>query len=222
MNRSRGLSPRGRGKLLAQGGGVVHRRSIPAWAGETVGVVDIQIITEVYPRVGGGNELEKVNGRIGGGLSPRGRGKLHHIVGQIGGDRSIPAWAGETFSAAPSGCGGRVYPRVGGGNHSRRCPSWRRGGLSPRGRGKQLEDGDERQLTGSIPAWAGETTPSTSTLVQEAVYPRVGGGNYTIGGFMATTTGLSPRGRGKRRPAYGGAAGMGSIPAWAGETSRPA
>ena len=50
-----GLSPRGRGKPLAQSFGDDYAGSIPAWAGETGDARHHWAQTEVYPRVGGGN-----------------------------------------------------------------------------------------------------------------------------------------------------------------------
>ena len=53
------------------------------------------------------------------GLSPRGRGKPDVALREDAHPRSIPAWAGETVTQViPANCG-RVYPRVGGGNHPR-------------------------------------------------------------------------------------------------------
>ncbi len=74
-SRCRGLSPRGRGKL------VLYRRrrqclgSIPAWAGETRARVAADDAVEVYPRVGGGNRYLGYVLEPAHGLSPRGRGK---------------------------------------------------------------------------------------------------------------------------------------------------
>ena len=50
-----GLSPRGRGKLLAIRIHSVGYRSIPAWAGETPNKTFAHGVHTVYPRVGGGN-----------------------------------------------------------------------------------------------------------------------------------------------------------------------
>ena len=50
------------------------------------------------------------------------------------------------------------------------------------------------------------------------VYPRVGGGNASVGISAYRRRGLSPRGRGKLAPIVGKIAAIGSIPAWAGET----
>ena len=70
-----GLSPRGRGKQPAGRFLYAGERSIPAWAGETVGIVSLYKAHRVYPRVGGGNRLFLGCQRRGLGLSPRGRGK---------------------------------------------------------------------------------------------------------------------------------------------------
>ena len=76
--KSHGLSPRGRGKRLAGYSAARKRRSIPAWAGETVPMGGWQVRNPVYPRVGGGNRGELVVPKPIRGLSPRGRGKRRH------------------------------------------------------------------------------------------------------------------------------------------------
>ena len=70
---------------------------------------------------------------------------------------SIPAWAGETYAPYLSDAKAAVYPRVGGGNHSRYIMPTGARGLSPRGRGKRAEPWFWTGLLRSIPAWAGET-----------------------------------------------------------------
>ena len=51
----RGLSPRGRGKRNANARRTSGKRSIPAWAGETMRWAILRAPSKVYPRVGGGN-----------------------------------------------------------------------------------------------------------------------------------------------------------------------
>ena len=70
-----GLSPRVRGKHPSYPAPDHPRRSIPACAGETEVYFFFLVMGEVYPRVCGGNRLDKLNRRITGGLSPRVRGK---------------------------------------------------------------------------------------------------------------------------------------------------
>ena len=156
---SAGLSPRGRGKRSACRRPPRRQRSIPAWAGETIGADAIFVATEVYPRVGGGNAYRMPIISPEQGLSPRGRGKQgarKRWAGRIG---SIPAWAGETraaqITADPEGVQG----------------------LSPRGRGKPDEVSDSVVRARSIPAWAGETPRQAASVLTLTVYPRVGGGN---------------------------------------------
>ena len=136
-----GLSPRGRGKHTEQVFDKPRRRSIPAWAGETVHYRRQAQRIRVYPRVGGGNVdvLSPVCSHEG--LSPRGRGKRGNAACSRQRLRSIPAWAGETICTIPPNAPPTVYPRVGGGNpHSLHWQSIAEG-LSPRGRGKQRNGG---------------------------------------------------------------------------------
>ena len=88
----------------------------------------------------------------------------------------------------------RVYPRVGGGTGSALITPIV--GLSPRGRGNRVTLRIILRTMRSIPAWAGEPSPTQHGGDRCAVYPRVGGG---------TRIGHSHVWRG------------GSIPAWAGE-----
>ena len=198
---TRGLSPRGRGKprrLL-----VVLRIhwSIPAWAGETPRRQSRDAVSAVYPRVGGGNAVRICSSRVFFGLSPRGRGKPVQHGGPGSDSRSIPAWAGETWGGWGLGRGGKVYPRVGGGNLAARMAFISMGGLSPRGRGKLGIDITGLVAWRSIPAWAGETCGWAGWSWGCPVYPRVGGGNSHPRNCPLCTSGLSPRGRGKlRRP----------------------
>ena len=195
-----GLSPRGRGKPGRCPQSACPSRSIPAWAGETSHRRRPSVEPPVYPRVGGGNLHAVRQGALDGGLSPRGRGKPYALTDAERGRRSIPAWAGETRKSTGI-CGGKgVYPRVGGGNPSRRRPKPIVFGLSPRGRGKLCQIDGRNLVKRSIPAWAGETGWGRIGNTTLSVYPRVGGGNTS-----------SPVSSSISR----------SIPAWAGETTKP-
>ena len=217
-----GLSPRGRGKPMMRSMMSLVKGSIPAWAGETSPACRDTAPAPVYPRVGGGNLSVSKCVVCCVGLSPRGRGKLGNGKAGRPGRRSIPAWAGETPPAPEPNCGRTVYPRVGGGTpliNGRRIERW---GLSPRGRGKRGKATPPIRRYGSIPAWAGETKRRCRPRPSPGVYPRVGGGNQVSQIRQVNAGGLSPRGRGKPLSGFGGTAGRGSIPAWAGETGIPA
>ena len=216
--RRRGLSPRGRGKLTARQRRRAHSGSIPAWAGETNASRALGVVTAVYPRVGGGNNMLQTRCANSTGLSPRGRGKPYLYGGEVVFSRSIPAWAGETRRLQSECDLCSVYPRVGGGNHRLGSASRLQRGLSPRGRGKLVRGWEYGRYRRSIPAWAGETHCLRAPKTSCRVYPRVGGGNK-MGGFRADLgAGLSPRGRGKPKGVRRRCAGRRSIPAWAGET----
>ena len=195
--RDEGLSPRGRGKRPVSAWARKRRRSIPAWAGETMRGAFGGIGAEVYPRVGGGNVADQAVVIASGGLSPRGRGKrAGPNQGKIQG-RSIPAWAGETGKALGVACRWWVYPRVGGGNAAMNDQLQDHRGLSPRGRGKPLALPRFVRRHRSIPAWAGETRGRAHRANIRPVYPRVGGGNVIVIYLSVHVAGLSPRGRGK-------------------------
>ena len=213
-----GLSPRGRGKLPCAGLSKTRSGSIPAWAGETAGVVGLGGVGQVYPRVGGGNGWPANCTSQESGLSPRGRGKHGYYERLFSWTGSIPAWAGETNPGPSNGGRARVYPRVGGGNEWRKRWTAEGYGLSPRGRGKPALPRIPRGYAGSIPAWAGETARGAYSAAPAPVYPRVGGGNRLILCRQAVDGGLSPRGRGKHQLRKDLTGRPGSIPAWAGET----
>ena len=213
-----GLSPRGRGKRAPAEPSCNTGWSIPAWAGETIPAIGLNIKARVYPRVGGGNRPSSpfTNGK--GGLSPRGRGKRLAFPSNTTRPGSIPAWAGETAGRPAVSELAKVYPRVGGGNLLRRRLLGSNGGLSPRGRGKPSQQWADGGCPGSIPAWAGETRHISAYQGKQEVYPRVGGGNRYAGRPCPFLAGLSPRGRGKQGKRRRPCRPSGSIPAWAGET----
>ena len=171
--------------------------------------------------MGGGNSSSFKLELAANGLSPRGRGKQWLPSRRPSGQRSIPAWAGETMTLAETRTYIKVYPRVGGGNLPRNTGLLETFGLSPRGRGKRPAGSRERGIRRSIPAWAGETSCLAPCGGPTPVYPRVGGGNLREFEQVDGEDGLSPRGRGKRGNSHSTTAYHRSIPAWAGETTSP-
>ena len=98
-------------------------------------------------------------GRVGfavQGLSPHVRGSQIGMPSASGGTGSIPACAGEPVERPLIVPSVKVYPRMCGGAAG---PTSRRGfaaGLSPHVRGSQNAAITEGNITGSIPACAGE------------------------------------------------------------------
>ena len=113
-NRS-GLSPRVRGNPVSGPHCRAAQRSIPACAGEPVGVGGFDGNVQVYPRVCGGTFPGAEYQRIAAGLSPRVRGNPgQHLAAHVRA-RSIPACAGEPPIRPPPPPAPAVYPRVCGG-----------------------------------------------------------------------------------------------------------
>ena len=152
------------------------------------------------------------------GLSPRVRGKRHRRGCRPPRRRSIPACAGETPTRGQPEVVSGVYPRVCGGNGGGNSRGHRRGGLSPRVRGKRKDPATATASRGSIPACAGETCIICWVDRRSEVYPRVCGGNGTYRSLLPGGGGLSPRVRGKHLWFALPEKYRGSIPACAGET----
>ena len=177
-------------------------RSIPACAGEAGARVSRNDGNKVYPRVCGGSEFRHRFGGCVWGLSPRVRGKLAVPFFQPENEGSIPACAGEAVQRCGPRNSPKVYPRVCGGSRAGAGVSPRPVGLSPRVRGKLLDDWRAERPLGSIPACAGEALARRRRTGSGKVYPRVCGGSSSSTLVTGPTDGLSPRVRGKRQGAF--------------------
>ena len=134
---------------------------------------------------------------------------------------SIPARAGEPKTQRRKPHLSPVYPRAcGGTNAGRRLPS-PVPGLSPRVRGNQAQGKPSQVHVRSIPARAGELIPAGGARQRLRVYPRACGGTVAGDTAMQPADGLSPRVRGNRKRHRSDHEVNGSIPARAGEPSRP-
>ena len=99
VERGGGLSPPTRGNPLAVALAVSALGSIPAHAGEPVGLAVDRLGGQVYPRPRGGTYAGKSRAHGRGGLSPPTRGNLENVPRAIEGGRSIPAHAGEPYAS---------------------------------------------------------------------------------------------------------------------------
>ena len=173
---SRGLSPRVRGNPGLPTQNTRGCRSIPACAGEPPRRLHRRRKCPVYPRVcGGTGPVDPIQVQPHG-LSPRVRGNRAMVEILLRGRRSIPACAGEPGVDKPSGVCYQVYPRVCGGTVRQNFPVHDTCGLSPRVRGNRKGRRVSAHLSRSIPACAGEPTPSPAPATRRPVYPRVCGG----------------------------------------------
>ena len=171
----------------------------------------------VYPRVCGGSLRGWQASWAAEGLSPRVRGKRREGGCPPRHPGSIPACAGEAWTATAAWRGGKVYPRVCGGSIVRAAAALAVNGLSPRVRGKPPFRPRPPSRPRSIPACAGEASWLEPREGRSSVYPRVCGGSCWMARRMAWSVGLSPRVRGKLRLPPARRRGSRSIPACAGE-----
>ena len=110
-----GLSPRVRGNRVRMAQTTPAQRSIPACAGEPIGLNRPLPVNRVYPRVCGGTRLPDAVRLALGGLSPRVRGNRLPRLPRPTAYRSIPACAGEPNLSSVKIWRHTVYPRVCGG-----------------------------------------------------------------------------------------------------------
>ena len=197
--RNQGSSPRGRGKPVLRKLARILPRLIPAWAGKTRWRGWKSNPARAHPRVGGENASQVRIICVGAGSSPRGRGKPPYSTVASVRLRLIPAWAGKTLSPRRRGRARAAHPRVGGENLVVSLEECTPVGSSPRGRGKPAGGAVLPARPGLIPAWAGKTSAPTCQSPRPRAHPRVGGENPPRKTRALTSSGSSPRGRGKRR-----------------------
>ena len=193
-----GPSPRGRGTPTSNAM-LEHPnqlRSIPAWAGNTVGLGLILRHGPVHPRVGGEHSLLRVSYATAHGSSPRGRGTRRQQGQLAPAGRFIPAWAGNTTIRIASSSLATVHPRVGGEHAIERETRMMHDGSSPRGRGTPSTAPVCACSYRFIPAWAGNTQYGPGVCLLISVHPRVGGEHLFAEHREHVAIGSSPRGRG--------------------------
>ena len=153
-----GLSPRMRGNPSRSPCQCAAAGSIPAYAGEPPPTTSARKSAQVYPRVCGGTTEQQKSQVADKGLSPRMRGNPVPGTNKVGQTGSIPAYAGEPLAGETFLPARRVYPRVCGGTRTPALARPLARGLSPRMRGNLAGGADQRDLSRSIPAYAGEPT----------------------------------------------------------------
>ena len=214
---SMGLSPQVRGNrnqclLRAERAG-----SIPASAGEPSEPPISKLQWGVYPRKCGGTVISLPTGGGKTGLSPQVRGNHANLTQLRDYFGSIPASAGEPWSAKTHAKRWRVYPRKCGGTRLVVVDECHTQGLSPQVRGNQPCFAQQWVVVGSIPASAGEPGTSSAPRPPIRVYPRKCGGTSDYARHDWLAAGLSPQVRGNPAAARPMQGGSGSIPASAGE-----
>ena len=175
-NRQVGLSPPTRGNRMVCADDRACGGSIPAHAGEPVGLRIPPAPVPVYPRPRGGTRVQRRRPRPAPGLSPPTRGNPSHALNGRLCSGSIPAHAGEPAPPAPSPPAVRVYPRPRGGTLWAMVAYGDGRGLSPPTRGNRSTTTSAPDTRRSIPAHAGEPLRGRSRGGVLGVYPRPRGG----------------------------------------------
>ncbi|PKU88478.1 hypothetical protein CQR46_1579 [Bifidobacterium pseudolongum subsp. globosum] len=207
-----------RGKLFDSVCRQWSMRIIPAHAGQTSGShVGNEAVSD-HPRACGANIPTRGASNNARGSSPRMRGKLVHRLGGDGGDRIIPAHAGQTFFASSALIAITDHPRACGANPHAPTGGRRRGGSSPRMRGKLASGYPDARKTRIIPAHAGQTCSHLPKDSKTTDHPRACGANCGMCQATACGNGSSPRMRGKLRHVPSDRLRQRIIPAHAGQT----
>ena len=194
-------------------------RIIPAHAGQTTATRCPCESPADHPRACGANLTADDAHASTAGSSPRMRGKHLFDAFRVRGGRIIPAHAGQTMRCARLGRVMKDHPRACGANLASRRFHHGLSGSSPRMRGKHDRYGHAVAQRRIIPAHAGQTALSSSSLVNATDHPRACGANRRYGRFSTRPVGSSPRMRGKRPVHHRVHANLRIIPAHAGQTS---
>ena len=197
-------------------------RFIPAFAGNAQCIRGDVYNSTVHPRVCGERQIPYHLLRPDHGSSPRLRGT--HVSPPRGSlpSRFIPAFAGNTCIPKREETENSVHPRVCGEHTGRIGPVTPVTGSSPRLRGTHKHGQALADLFRFIPAFAGNTPPPSRPPRSAPVHPRVCGEHPPTKLSAAAPIGSSPRLRGTLRRETRAVSWSRFIPAFAGNTARPA
>ena len=171
-----------------------------------------------HPRVCGEHACSPFSLNSHSGSSPRMRGTLSARTASQKRVGIIPAYAGNTASISSFIFPFRDHPRVCGEHLPLFLWHNLRQGSSPRMRGTRASSWYGLKLTGIIPAYAGNTSPSASANPCSRDHPRVCGEHCGFKTFRKCPSGSSPRMRGTLGTPRFFANFDGIIPAYAGNT----
>ncbi len=191
-----GSSPRARGTPLPRHPACLHRRFIPAGAGNTRLPASCSMNAAVHPR-GRGEHINARNiGSAGDGSSPRARGTRRLALLSPLFRRFIPAGAGNTRPRGQSSRFPPVHPRGRGEHKTGPDTAPPIVGSSPRARGTRMLETAPGLKPRFIPAGAGNTSISRALTSVGAVHPRGRGEHGWQAVAVNCCDGSSPRARG--------------------------
>ena len=217
-----GSSPRMRGTLGRRVVGLCLVGIIPAYAGNTLPVLPNPFSPRDHPHVCG--EHGEIDVCMAGnmGSSPRMRGTRQERVERRGRLGIIPAYAGNTRRESTAAQYPEDHPRVCGEHFHSWFGTVHGLGSSPRMRGTRNINPRRTFRMGIIPAYAGNTGRDRIRLHPPRDHPRVCGEHHGAVEPRNCHPGSSPRMRGTLAPSRPRCRRTGIIPAYAGNTQRPA
>jgi len=176
----------------------------------------------VHPRIRGEHTHSLRRRIVAGGSSPHTRGTRPLGPGLDACGRFIPAYAGNTGIRRPGRRRPAVHPRIRGEHWSTIVSNDWTSGSSPHTRGTRSRSRFRVRHRRFIPAYAGNTCTRRGRHTDPAVHPRIRGEHETLTDIQRAARGSSPHTRGtpvRQRRLEGGTR---FIPAYAGNTLKPA
>ena len=164
-----------RGALEPISANITGWRIIPAYAGSTTDLASLKVSLRDHPRVCGEHGFQKRRKRTVEGSSPRMRGALLRVGGEIAVLGIIPAYAGSTLLPRRVRSNSRDHPRVCGEHAHHEDSEARYPGSSPRMRGAPHGRAGRAGRLGIIPAYAGSTSSHPPPRGHNWDHPRVCG-----------------------------------------------
>ena len=215
-----GSPPRMRGKERGFDDGQALLGITPAYAGKSVGQVELQLGVRDHPRVCG--EKCQPGPRFPGwaGSPPRMRGKAPAQTLTGSASRITPACAGKRSKTTSTFSLLRDHPRVCGEKRVFATSFAEIPGSPPRVRGKVIRCEELARVVGITPACAGKSRPGRGAGTPYRDHPRVCGEKKVSRDGVAYKWGSPPRMRGKEHLVEGQAIFSGITPAYAGKRKR--
>ena len=216
-----GSSPQARGTHDWRFWARPNQRLIPAGAGNTCPPSCAARSRAAHPRRRGEHSSDIQEGHEDLGSSPQARGTRVHVRRRHGGDRLIPAGAGNTTAPRMWTRQQTAHPRRRGEHPSNSSQDRPSNGSSPQARGTREARGVSHAPHRLIPAGAGNTHPSAPSQRRRSAHPRRRGEHCNASTPATTHSGSSPQARGTRGQRRHRRDPGRLIPAGAGNTSSP-
>ena len=213
-----GSSPHTRGAPDASLLDLPHDRIIPAYAGSTSGSCKPGTSTTDHPRIRGEHDRPSRTTARTKGSSPHTRGALVAPGLVPFGGGIIPAYAGSTRPAGPTGPCLPDHPRIRGEHRFFFFRDARLPGSSPHTRGALVFSGMTAAQARIIPAYAGSTLSRDSARRSPMDHPRIRGEHRLSGLYTGDGQGSSPHTRGAQPRPHRRHPKTRIIPAYVGST----